>query len=163
MPVSNDFMAWLGNTPVSLTMQTVKWIIPAVQSVHIMSVAFLTASVVLIDMRLLRSNGASIVAMVERFAPWTRRALAVLLLTGCSLIMAEPHRELANPVFWSKMALVVIAVVVTIVFQATVRRHGQDWDSGRYRAAGMGFALASLALWGAIIICGRWIAYVEIQ
>jgi uncharacterized membrane protein len=160
-------MEWLGNTPVSTTMQTVKWIVPTVQSIHIMAVAFLTASVVLIDMCLLRSHrpgaGLSVTAMVERFAPWTRRALAVLLVTGGSLILAEPHRELANPVFWSKMALIVVVCVVTLLFQSTVRRHGQSWDMGRYRLAGIAFAMASMVLWGAIIVCGRWIAYVEIQ
>ena len=38
------FAEWLGQTPLSLTIQNVTWIIPAVQSVHILCIAIVVSS-----------------------------------------------------------------------------------------------------------------------
>lgn len=160
-----DFVTWLGNTPFSLMLATHGWMVPAIQSVHILAIAMLTASVVLVDLRLLRTpNGdQGIAATVRRFAPWTRGALVILLLTGGLLIISEPNRELTNWLFWTKMALIVVAILVTTAFQRVVRANAGGWDAGEHRSGAITFALLSLTLWTAIIISGRWIAYVQVQ
>ena len=47
------FAEWLGQTPVSLVIQNVSWIIPAVQSVHILCIAIVVSSAFMVDLRLL--------------------------------------------------------------------------------------------------------------
>ena len=89
-------------------------------------------------------------------------SLLVLLVTGAVLITAEPRRDLLNPVFQAKMALLVVAMGVTALFQTTVARNMEIWDlSPNKRAGAWVTAILSLLVWTAIVGCGRWIAYVE--
>jgi hypothetical protein len=122
------------------------------------------SSVVMVDLRLLgvAARGQSISGLTERFIPWVWWSLLVLLLSGSILIIAEPRRDILNPVFQAKMALLVVAIAVTAAFQLAVRRNMKLWDlSPERRAGAWATAVVSLLTWTAIIGCGRWIAYVE--
>ena len=158
------FCDWLSVTPVSMLLQTVEWIIPTVQTVHILSIAIVMSSVIMVDLRLmgLMGHSQSISGMTRRFIPWVWWALVALLLSGAVLITAEPRRDLLNPVFQAKMALLVVAMIVTVVFQTTVRRNMEFWDLSPGKRTGAWItAVVSLLVWTAIVGCGRWIAYVE--
>jgi hypothetical protein len=158
------FCDWLSQTPVSMTFQTVQWVIPMVQSVHILAIAIVMSSVVMVDLRLMGLLGhtQSISGLARRFLPWVWWSLLVLLVSGAMLIVAEPARDLLNPVFQAKMALLVVAMAVTVVFHTTVARNMEIWDlSPGKRAGAWVTAVVSLLVWTAIIGCGRWIAYVE--
>jgi len=158
------FCDWLSLTPVSQTIQNVEWIIPMVQSVHIIAIAIVMSSVLMVDLRLMGLVGQSqpISGLARRFVPWVWWSLVALLLTGSVLIAAEPRRDLLNPVFQAKMALLLVAILVTAFFQETVRRNMAFWDqSPSRRASAWLTAVASLTVWIAIVGCGRWIAYVE--
>jgi hypothetical protein len=159
-----QFCDWLSQTPISVTFQSVVWIIPMVQSVHILAIAIVMSSIVMVDLRLLGLMGhtQSISGLARRFLPWVWWSLLVLLVTGAILITAEPRRDLLNPVFQAKMALLVVAMVVTALFQRTVARNMEIWDlSPQKRSGAWVTAVVSLLVWTAIIGCGRWIAYVE--
>lgn len=158
------FCDWLSLTPISLLFQTVAWIVPAVQSVHILAIAIVMSSVVMVDLRLmgLIGHSQSISAMNRRFIPWVWWSLVVLFMTGIVLITAEPSRALLNPVFQAKIVLIIAVIVVTAVFQEVVRRNMEFWDLSPSRRAGaLATAILSLLIWTAIVGCGRWIAYVE--
>jgi hypothetical protein len=158
------FCTWLAATPVSQTIQTVEWIVPAVQTVHILAVSAVVTSAVLIDLRLLGvgAQGQPVAAVARRFLPFIWWPLPILMLTGVVLIVAEPARSLQNPVFILKMALLVLAAAVTLACQIPLSKDTEFWElsSSRRRAARM-IALASMPLWVAIIFAGRWIAYVQ--
>jgi uncharacterized membrane protein SirB2 len=158
------FCDWLSGTPISLTLQTVQWIIPAVQSIHILAIAIVMSSVVMVDLRLMGLMGhtQSISGLTRRFIPWVWWSLLVLLLSGAVLITAEPRRDILNPVFQAKMILIVAAIIVTAIFQETVRRNMEFWDLSPSRRSGAwATAIISLVIWTAIVGCGRWIAYVD--
>jgi hypothetical protein len=86
--------------------------------------------------------------------------LPVLLATGIVMIIGEPARSLANPVFQLKMALLVAAMAVTLSYQVPLGREPSFWDRsiGRRGAARI-IAALSLLLWAGIVCSGRWIAY----
>ncbi len=158
------FCDWLSVTPISMLFQSVEWIIPMVQSVHILAIAIVMSSVIMVDLRLmgLMGHSQSISGLARRFIPWVWWSLVVLLLSGIVLITAEPRRDLLNPVFQAKMVLVIVAIIVTAIFQETVRRNMEFWDLSPSRRAGAwATAIISLLVWSAIVGCGRWIAYVE--
>ena len=158
------FCDWLSLTPISMFIQTVQWIIPMVQSVHILAIAIVMSSVIMVDLRLLGlvGQGQTISSLSRRFLPWVWWSLLVLLVTGIVLITAEPRRDLLNPVFQAKMTLLAAAMIVTAAFQRAVRRNMQAWDDAPERRRGAWItATTSLLLWAAIVGCGRWIAYVE--
>jgi hypothetical protein len=160
----DPFCNWLAATSISQTIQTIEWIIPAVQTVHILAVSALVTSAVIIDLRLLGIAGQdqTIAAVARRFLPFVWWPLPLLLVTGTILIVAEPARALENPVFILKMALLVLAAAVTLVCQIPMRKDSAFWDlsTGRRRIARF-IALASIPLWVAIVFAGRWIAYIQ--
>jgi hypothetical protein len=154
------FCDWLSNTPVSLKIQTVLWIIPAVQTVHILSVSVVMASMAMLDLRLMGLAGKRqpISRMVNRFVPWVWRVLLILATTGAILIVGEPERELLNWAFRTKMAMVATVSLITLLVQHLNKRDASFWENRRIAAAAVG--AVSLLLWVGIVTAGRWIAYV---
>ena len=138
------FCQWLEQTPASQAIQDTSWVVPSVQSVHILAVAAVMASVLMLDLRFagLAWREQPVPQVRARFAPVIWWALPVLLATGAVMITGEPARSLANPVFQIKMLLLIAAIVVTLLPYAN-------------RAV----AAVSLILWIGVVFAGRWIAY----
>lgn len=158
------FCTWLAATPLSQTIQSIEWVIPAVQTVHILAVAAVMASVLMIDLRLmgLGARDQTIMAVAKRFLPFVWWPLPILLATGSTLIVAEPARALENPVFYLKMGLLLAAAGITLICQIPLARNAAFWElSSRRRWAARLIASVSLPLWVAVIFAGRWIAYIQ--
>ncbi len=160
----DDFIHWLGATPVSLVIQEVFWIIPTVQTIHILAISVVLASMAMFDLRLLGLAGKrnSIASLSRRFMPWLWGALIVLAASGCILIVGEPKRSLGNVVFQLKMCMLATAIVVTLGFQAVLKRDlsggSADLAPAHVTTAKI-TGLLSLALWVGIAVAGRLIAY----
>jgi hypothetical protein len=159
-----NFCNWLASTPLSQTIQTTEWIIPAVQTVHIVAVAAVVTSALMIDLRLfgIRWQDQTVAAVTRRFVPFIWWPLPILLATGAVLIVAEPARALQNPVFLLKMGLLAAAVGITLGYQMPLRKDARFWEisRGRRRAA-QAIAAISIPFWVGIVFAGRWIAYVQ--
>jgi hypothetical protein len=158
------FCARLSETALSQAIQTTEWVIPAVQTVHIIAVATVITSILMVDLRLMGVAGRNqpIAAIANRYLPPVWYALPVLLATGATLIIAEPSRSLQNWVFILKMCLLLLAAGVTLACQLPLRRDAGYWDesaSRRRQVRLMGFL--SLPIWIAVLFAGRWIAYVQ--
>jgi hypothetical protein len=158
----NIICAWLEQTPLSQTIQVMSWVVPTVQTVHILAIAAVAGSALMIDLRLLGLVAVeqSLKDVSSRFLPFIWWPLLILLATGAIMIVGEPPRTLKNPVFLLKMTLLVLAIAVTGLFQYLVRRNPTFGASGsRQRVAAEAIAVVSLLLWTGIIFSGRWIAY----
>jgi len=157
-----DFCDWLDRTPLSQAIQTTAWITPTVQTVHILAIAAVVSSVLMIDLRLIGILGRDqpLARVSERFRPAIWWTLPILLATGILMIIGEPIRSLLNPVFQLKMGLLVATLIVTLSYQVPLGRDPLFWDltSGRRGAARI-IAVLSLMLWVGIVFAGRWIAY----
>lgn len=153
------FCDWLSNTSLSMAIQNHNWVIPSVQSVHILAIATVMASVVMLDVRLLGLNGRgqTVPEVAHRFLPWVWCAVCVLAVSGAILIIGEPARELESQVFWTKMTLLACVLILTGAFQLGAFRRESFWERRRVLASVT--AVASLGLWVAILAAGRWIAY----
>ncbi len=157
-----DFCAWIEQTHVSHIIQTTPWIVPTVQTIHILAIAAVWSSAFMIDLRLLGLAGRDqpLARVASRFRPLIWWSLPILLITGIVMITGEPARSLANWVFQLKMLLLVGAIAVTLAFQAPLNRDGDFWDaSGGRRGMAKTIAMVSLLLWMGIVFAGRWIAY----
>ena len=153
--------AWLAATPLSALIGEVPWIVPAIQSLHILAIAVVISGIFLIDLRLLGvfADGDGVQTFVRRYLPWVWWALAALFVTGVVMVIGEPRRALQNTTFVLKMALVLLAVGLTTATQMPLKTDGNFWQDRRTLARAL--ALASLAVWVAVIVCGRWIAYTQ--
>ncbi len=163
MAVLDSVSAWISGTAFSQAVRAHDWIVPAVQTIHILAIAVVMGTVVLVDLRMLgviaRTQSPDSVA--RRLIPPLWPALGVLFVTGCVLISGEPNRSLTNPAFQLKMLMLICVVGLTLLLLRLLNR--ADSPSSRLTTppAIKAVALASLALWFAIIFAGRLIAYVE--
>src|SRR5438093_9208521 len=116
---------WLEQTALSQTIQATDWVVPTVQSIHIMAIAVVAASALMIDLRLVGAFGVDqpLKDVSSRFLPFVWWPLLILLAAGIIMIVSEPPRSLKNPAFQLKMALLVVAIIVTAVIQFRVRRN----------------------------------------
>ncbi len=156
-----EFAQWLENTHVSLTIKTVEWIVPVVQIIHIITIGIVFVSLLTIAMRVLgwtRMDQAFSVVMA-RFAPWIRRGLVILLLTGLTLVVGEPIRELMSLSFWLKMGLLALGVVSALRFSRSMRPLAALGQEPQFSSAARSAAVLTVLLWLAIIFLGRAIAY----
>ncbi len=163
MSVLAEFSKWLAATPLSHTIQTTSWMIPAIQTLHILGVAILFSSAVLVDLRVLRllQRDVPMPEVTRRFLPVVWPILVVLLITGGLLIIGEPRRSLLNSTFYIKMALLALALLLTAGVQRfVVSPAARDAGRGRRIMAGA-VASASLLVWCGILVAGRWIAYTQ--
>ena len=155
----NSVCVWIDSTALSQTIQNTPWIVPAVQTVHILAIAALMAAMLMINLRLVGMVGRDqrLAHVAGRYSPVIWWALPVLLVSGIILITGEPARALKNNIFQIKMLLVISAIFVTLVFAVPLKKDPTHWDD----RAGLGVlvALLSVSLWVAIIFAGRWIAY----
>ena len=161
----NGFSRWLSNTALSEVIQANFWTIPIAQTIHILAIAAAFGSILMIALRIVGLAGASLTVeqTAQRFLPWIWWSLATLLVTGIVMIIGEPVRELLNPDFWTKMALVVVAALVCLWFQDSVRRNSARWElTPETRLAARAGAAGVIVLWCAIMMFGRWIAYAPI-
>nr|WP_312231747.1 DUF6644 family protein [Pseudomonas sp.] len=160
--MSAELIAWLYASSLSTAIRDMLWVVPTVQSVHIIAIAALFGSAVISDLRL-----AGVLAVdrptrevIGRYYPWMRNALLVLLATGLVMIIGEPDRVLVNSTFWLKMALVIGAFAVTwSIRRPLLKPAGGGPQSDASHPGIKLLAWLSIALWCVVIFCGRWIAY----
>jgi hypothetical protein len=156
----HEFCVWVDQTPLSQVFQSTDWLVPTVQTIHILAVALIAGAVLMINLRLLgwSNRDQSVERVCARFLPFIWWPLLVLLATGTVMIIGEPARSLQNPVFQLKVTLIVIALVATGILQVSVHRPPR-FATAHGRGAAVAIALFSALLWGGIIVAGRWIAY----
>jgi hypothetical protein len=128
------------------------WVFPVIQSVHLVGIALLVGSIVLIDLRLLdyALRGYSVTEIRRRFAPWMRAGFAIMLTTGPVLFASDVTRYVNNPAFIFKMAVLLLA----LAFHFTI--HGRTDKPGKL------VGLISILLWTCVVIGGRAIADFDI-
>ena len=160
----SEFSGWLAATPLSHTIQTAGWVIPTLQTIHILSVAVVFSSAILVDLRLWRllNRDVPLPEVTRRFLPTIWPVLLVLLITGSLLIIGEPRRSLLNSTFYLKMALLAVAILLTAWLQWSISSSPNFWDRDRgRRMAGQLAASVSILVWCGILFAGRWIAYTQ--
>jgi hypothetical protein len=160
----SEFCRWLAATDLSHAIQTAGWIIPAVQTIHILSVAVVFSSAILVDLRIWRllQRDVPLPDVARRFLPAIWPVLFILLLTGSLLIVGEPRRSLLNSTFYLKMALLAVAIMLTAGLQRSISSSPNFWDKDRgRRIAGQLAATVSILVWCSILFAGRWIAYTQ--
>ena len=173
----------LEDSSLSLMIKGAGWVIPLLQSIHIVTIGVVFVSSLMIALRVLgyMREDEPFPVVWRRFAPWMWYGLAVMVVTGIFLVIGEPVREFTALSFWLKMTLLAIAVISTFVFGRTFGPAGRAPDGGGSGALGatayagvpgtagvaggefsMGAKLTAagiMVLWLAIIFLGRAIAY----
>jgi hypothetical protein len=157
-----DVCRWLESTSGSIALHESIWVYPIVESVHVLTLCLFLGMTVMIDLRLLGTNltATPVSQVYRRLAPWMFAGFAVMVMSGTLLFYAVPVKTYLNIFFRLKMTFLLIAGLNVVVFHLITSRSMPHWDLDvrpplRVRLAGG----LSLALWAAVAVCGRMIAY----
>ena len=157
----HEFSSQLYTTHISTLIRETDGLVATTQSLHILAIAVLVGSVLVTDLRLagVLATDEAPQTVVRRHLPWLWSAVVVLLLTGSVLVIGEPNRVLSNPLFWTKLALIAFALVLTLLFRRPLLRPQFRLEDAAWAAWAKPMAWVSMLAWVAVISCGRWIAY----
>ncbi|MFA5909537.1 MAG: DUF6644 family protein [Vicinamibacterales bacterium] len=144
---------WLGQFVVGSL-----WLFPVIESAHLLALALLGGSILLVDFRLLglglKDREVSELARDAR--PWMIAAIVVLIATGIPLFLSEPIKCYYSTAFWVKITTLPVAVA----FAFTVRSRVTQSESVRNTARRQKLVGAlSIALWFTVAAAGRWIGF----
>ncbi len=156
----HELAQWLQGSSLSVTIQSAGWVVPLLQSIHILMIGVVFVSSLVIALRALGRMRADepFAAVWGRFAPWMWGGLVVMTLTGATLVIAEPVREFSSLSFWLKMTLLAVGITGTALLGHSLRPTAPATGPG-FPVAAKATAIALIVLWLAIIFLGRAIAY----
>jgi len=153
-----ELSQWVGSLPISLAMRRITWLVPMLQTLHILSIGFVLSSIIMIDLRVWGvSRSGTAITRSERFMPWMWTALAVATLTGIALMFGAP-RSWRDGAFVAKLYMMTAATVATMALPIMLRRNECGGKDAGVPARLVG--IAALALWLGATLAGRgrWIA-----
>jgi hypothetical protein len=141
------------------------WLYPSVEVVHLVGIALLFGSIVVLDLRLLGLSRHIPVRMLARHVlPWTAASFLLIVPSGLLMFMAHASEFVESEVFILKLLLIMAAGLNAALFHAITFRTADVWDTEEMRklppppSARLAGAL-SLVLWISVIACGRLLAY----
>ena len=136
------------------------WAYPALEVVHLLGLGLLLGNLVLLELRVLgpapRPASAPplpLPALARATLPLVLGGFGLSAASGLLMFASQPLELLANRVFTIKMGLLVLAGINAALFHARASLSKHD-AVARFQA------LLSLGIWLAVIVCGRFIAYV---
>lgn len=155
---ATDFYHSVTATAFSQFIQSTHGVIAGIQMVHIVCLASVFALGLALALKLAGGgfDSESMDSLSRRFVPAIWIFVALLLVTGALLIIAEPIRSLPKPVFYIKMGLIVLALVMTSAIAARARRAERAGAAGPVSKT---IAVVYMLIWCSIIFAGRMIAY----
>jgi len=131
------------------------WLFPVIECVHLLALAMLGGSVLMVDLRLMGFGLRTqpIAELASKVQPWFTGSLVAIIASGIPMFLSEAIKCYYSPPFWYKMGLLVLAISFALTLRkkviATECRPERRWLT----------ALTSLALWFGVGFSGRWIAF----
>lgn len=145
------------------SLRTIPGFPPIIQTFHILGIAVVMGSAVLLNLRILGLAFASqqIGELSKRVTPWFWTALASNVFSGAFFVLGRPNRYFNNPVFLWKMGFLLCAIALLVVTLQLYKRAPEAWEQAQKKW--LSHSLAGLSILAWILVCfgGRWIAYLE--
>ncbi len=154
-------LLWIENGALATWIRESDFVFPAIETCHVLSIVTVVGSISILDLRLLglASKERPVSDVLSDVLPWTWRAFLSAAITGSLLFSSKAVEYYNDGPFRAKMVLLLFAGLNMAVFELFTRRGIAEWDKGRtpWRVKLAGGI--SLALWVAIVACGRWIGF----
>jgi hypothetical protein len=153
-------LAAIESLPLAVALRAPSALHNVVAIVHLTGVALLVGTVAVLDLRLL---GLSRTIPVRRLAahvlPWTAASFLLIVPSGLLMFLARAGELIGSPLFALKMMLILAGGTNAALFHAGTFRGAERWDTQAVPPAAARIAAAlSLAVWIAVLACGRLLA-----
>ena len=155
----DPFLVWLENTALS------QWVVgsesmlafPGILALHAIGMGLAAGLAAVLDLRIL--GVASGVPLVEfrRFQPVLWGGFWLNAVSGVLLLVGYPTKALTNPVFYLKLLLIAVAMVIFVRIDRVIRSSDSSAPATAQQLRRL--AVTSLVCWGGAITAGRFLAY----
>ena len=156
------FLKSLEDSGLATSLRGSLYYFPFIESVHVMALALVFGSILVVDLRALgiASTSRSFTRLSTELLRITWGAFALSALTGSLMFVTNARVYAHNTAFQVKMVLLALAGLNMVIFHLTAGRTVAGWDQATAAPkAGRITAAASLALWLGIILAGRVIGF----
>lgn len=153
-------LEWLQHLPVFVTIAESGsiWGYPTILVLHTVGFVFVVGSALIVNARLLGLGRLAPLSEFGLLFPILWAGFTVNAISGFILFAIAATAKAAQAIFWIKLSLVAIALVVTVPIARIVKRAGeQDAVPPRGRV----LAVMSLVAWTGAIVAGRLMAYIK--
>src|SRR5262245_17200328 len=155
------FFLWIEQTPLSVWVRESPslWAFPFILFLHTLGLALLAGISVALDLWLLSgATRAPRIAAAGFFrAMWL--GFAINAISGVVLLIAYPAKALTNWVFYTKMLLILLALLALERIRKEVFAGSRPGDVIAVTRSARLLAMASLVFWAGTILTGRLLAY----
>ena len=155
LPLS--FFQWSQRTFIGLFIKQSMWAFAVTETIHIICLAILLGSTLLVDLRLLGKGmtGESVAELSRTLLPWTWATFAGIVVTGTIMFDSEAVKLSQSGPFFFKMIFLFLAVL----FHLTIHRRVTSSDAIEGTGTAKVAASLSLVCWLSVALAGRAIAF----
>jgi hypothetical protein len=148
---NSGFGTWLRESPSV-------WAYPAILTLHTLGLGVLVGGNAVLDLRLLGWGRAIPLEPLEKLFPIMWAGFWVNGISGVALFIGDATTKGTTWVFMTKLAIIVVGVVMLVALRRTV--YGRGTAAAVETPTSRALAAASLVLWFLAIVTGRYMAYV---
>jgi hypothetical protein len=137
---------------------------PIVEALHVLAVALVFGTVLVVDLRLLGfpDTRRAVTRVSDELLKLTWAAFGLAVVTGAMMFAANAVTYYNNTAFRLKLLALLAAGLNMAVFQFLTYRGVAAWDRDRPSpAAARLAALLSILIWLTVIFLGRWIGFTK--
>lgn len=134
-----------------------------VEATHVLAAVMVFGTVLIVDLRLLGllDSSRAFTRISRETLPLIWGAFCVSVITGSLMFTTSAETYFGNPAFQGKALALLAAGLNMALFQLFTARGVAAWDFGKPSRAARIAGLASILLWGAVVLLGRWIGFTK--
>jgi hypothetical protein len=156
----SDLIQLIANWPGAALLRRSSLAYLLVNAGHILGIALVLGPILALDARLLGAFRTAPLAIIGPFLSGVAKlGIGLAVVTGLTLFSVGPEDYVDNPAFLAKLALLALAIINAITLDRSQAWHAAI--AGNANAARLKLqAAASMMLWLAVLVAGRWIGFV---
>ena len=155
----DPFLVWLESTPLS------EWVVgsdsllafPGILALHAIGMGLAAGLAAVLDLRILGVARGVPLTEFRRFQPLLWGGFWLNAVSGVLLLVGYPTKALTNPVFYLKLLLIAVALVLFVRIDRLIRSGDPAAPPAARRLRRL--AITSLICWAGAITAGRLLAY----
>ena len=158
------FFQFLNDMEFATAIRESALVYPVIMTTHLTGMALFGGMILMVDMRLLglAMTGHSVTDVVQGLRVWKRIGFVLVVACGVLLAWSEATKYYPNPYFWSKMTLLGLVIIHSVVFRSSVYNNTEALDQAPTMPGIAKLAAgSSLVLWAGLVTFGRLIGYWE--
>jgi hypothetical protein len=152
-------LIWLEATPLAdwVRMSTIGY--PLMITLHAIGMGVMVGIALMLDGRLLGKFAGIPYQSLQRFLGIGWIGLGINTISGSCLFAAQATQYIVDPVYMTKMALVLLGAITAAMIQTWLNRDSPKWEAGSPPGNVRLVAVLSIIFWVTAIVTGRLTAY----